>query len=357
MNNELAVLPAGPAEVTEAQSAAWVSLAKAKNEMTYALQKAELSAQHILITVQGSADYKIIDSALVSYRKAQTDMCDLRKTFTNVIDSNIVQPLMTFEKRVKENPLYTTLTDKSLSLRKTESDNAAKLNQKNLEITRFKTHVENEFFRVAAEYRQLLRKESLGQYEIALRENLNGGTGDLKKMMATLDIPEVKKFSGTLLSGDEMMTIYENIPKPDYMGIYNEMMAELDKMFANLDSDIANKDAALKHQKEQSKLAEIEETKKLQENTALNTLIASSETVVVDTPKIKRTLSVQVVESESWAKAVMAAFIVNLPHMAKYIRVKSWIKLTIGQMAEYLSKLASETGTAFNNLELKEVEK
>ena len=61
------------------------------------------------------------------------------------------------------------------------------------------------------------------------------------------------------------------------------------------------------------------------------------------------------VESEQWAKAVMAAFIVNLPNLGKWLRVKSWGNLKIGQMADYLGKLATETGVVFTGLEMEEV--
>ena len=144
---------------------------------------------------------------------------------------------------------------------------------------------------------------------------------------------------------------------PEWISYFDELIQELHATFANFASDIANADAAIKHQQDQAKLQEIEENKKAAEDMAITTLITASETVVLDTPKIKKTVEIVVVESEQWAKAVMAAFIINLPSLAKYIRVKSWSKLSIGQMATTLGQLATETGIVYNGLSFNEIEK
>lgn len=359
MSTEIMTAPAINIEVTPGQQAAWLNLAKGKNLTLHNLASLELQAQGILLPVLNSQDYKEVDVATAAYRKAHTDMVEYRKTYTNAIDTGIVQPLMAIEKRVdpKVNTQYITLSNLSLSLRKAEADKAAVANQKNAEISRFKAHVENEFFRVAAEYRNLLRKECTGQYEIALRARLNPFTGDIKLMLQTLAVPAFTKFNTTLLTGEEMATIYGTVPKPDYSGMYSEACKELDAMFANFDSDVANAEAAIAFNNQQAELAAISEAKTLSENQAITTLIASAETVVIDTPVIRTSVQVIVIESEAWARAVMAAFIVNMPHLADYIRVKKWSNLSIGQMAEALGKHASKTGVKFSNLNLQEVEK
>ncbi len=355
MNNTM-TLTSAPLPVSEKQAAAWLSMAEQKNKLVADLSLMELKSQSILLGVkEDDVAYEAIDAALASYRKLNSDMIEARKPFTNAIDSGIIQPLMQFEKRVKDNPDYASLVARSLTLRKAESEGVAKVNAKNQEITRFKTHIENEFFRVAAEYRGLLRREILGQYKIALEAGLSGDTTDIKKMLKTLSIPPIVKFQTADLSNDEMLGIYTGVRKPDYLGIYNEMMKECDEVFANFESDKANAAQAIEHQEQQTKLQEIEDTKALNEEMAMNTLIATSETVVIDEPKIKRTLQVIVIESEQWAKSVIAAFIVNLPSLQKYIRVKSWSKLSIGQMATYLGQLASDEGVISDKLEYTEV--
>jgi len=344
-------------EVTSAQATAWLGMAQQKNNITAALSGMELQAQSILLPVMDSGDYAAIDAALASYRKLNTDMKDKRIPFTNAVDTGIVQPLMAYEKRVKDAPEYATLVTRSLTLRKAEADKAELANKKNQEVARFKAHVDNEFSRVASEYRNMLRREITQEYELELKAGGPANTGKLKEMLKTFSVPATNKFNTALLTGEEMMRVYETLPKPDYASMYIEACKDLDEMFANFESDLANAEAAIKHNQEQTKLAEIEESKKLAEETAMTTLIATAETVTVETPRIKKSLTVIIVESEQWAKAVMAAFIVNLPHLGKFIRVKSWSKLTIGQMAVALGQLATETGVTFSNLNVQEVEK
>jgi len=359
MNENQTIAISQPVEVSGPQSAAWLSMALAKNKLVNDLSKMELQSQSILLPVKSSEDYKKIDEAAAAYRKLHTDIIELRKPFTNAIDTGIVQPLMAFEKRVdpKNNEDYLLITSRSLALRKAESDKAALTNQKNAEISRFKGFVENEFFRVAAEYRALLRREILAQYRICLESGLSNDTTDIKLMMKTLPIPPINKFQTSILTKEGMFEIYTGVPKPDYIGIYNEYMIECDGVFANFESDKANAAAAIAHQEQQNKLADIEEQKALNEEMAMNTLIATSETVTIEEPKIKRTLQVVIIESEQWAKSVMAAFVVNLPNLGDYIRVKSWSKLTVGQMATALGQLATKTGVVNDKLQYKEVEK
>jgi hypothetical protein len=351
---QIATIPVLP----EAQINAWLGMATTKNQLTAQLQQLELAAQAILLPVVGSEDFNVIDAVLAEYRKAHTLISDTRKPFTNTIDSAIVQPLMAFEKRVdpKVNTEYNTLVAKSLQLRKVEADKAAQANLKNNVIAQFKAHCINEFSRLQTELSNHLGREIIKQYEMHLTERISPELSALKSKLRAVVVPIINKFETTVLTVQELQAIYNEIEKPDFEEIYQGAEDMVDRTFANFDSDLANAAQAIAHQKEQAQLAEVEAASKLAEEQAINTLIVHSEAVVIDTPKIKKTVQIIVVESEQWAKAVMAAFITNLPNLAKYIRVKSWAKLSIGQMAEYLSKFATDEGVAFNGIELKEVE-
>ena len=363
MTNELMTAPlqTAPLPVTQAQADAWVGLATEKNRLMFELGRMELAAQNILLRVQrDDAAYEAIDVALAEYRKSYTAISDLRKTFTNQIDAGIIQPLMAFEKRIdpKNNGQYNALASRSLQLRKAEADKATLANAKNQEVASFKAHVVNEFSRVVTEYRAIIRREAAGHYEKCLKDKIpDPGVEKVKEMLRQIAPPNVAKFNARYLSGEELLQIYNDSPKPDYASYYEELMSEVDNLFANYSSDLANAEAAIKHQQEQARLQELEEANKAKEEQALNTLIATSETVVIEEPKIKRTVQVTVVESEAWAKSVMASFITNLPKLTKYIRVKSWSKLNIGQMATYLGQYATDEGVSFPGLSLKEVEK
>lgn len=353
--------PVAPQPVTEQQANAWIGLATEKNRLTFELGRMELAAQGILLRAQQpGAGYEVIDGALAEYRKSFTGLQELRKGFTNQIDAGIIQPLMAFEKRVdpKTNATYNELASRSLQLRKEEANKAAIANAKNMEIATFKAHVVNEFTRVVAEWRTIIRREFTGHYENCLKEKIaDPGVPQVKEMLRTIPPPNVAKFRATYLSNEEMLNLYNEIHKPDYESYYNDLMKEVDDLFSNYESDMANTEAAIKHRQQEAALTEIEEANTAKEEQALNTLIATSETVVIDEPKIKKSVHVVVIESEVWAVTVMAAFTLHRAKLSKYIRVKSWSKLNIGQMATYLGQYATDEGLTFPGLELKELEK
>jgi hypothetical protein len=361
MSTEVMTLPSTDAAPTQKQTAAWVNMAQEKNILVKKLTLMELEAQAALAHFLLSQSYAEIDAAVAKYRKHNIEMGLIRKEYTDKIDDGIVKPLMEFEKRVKDAPAYASLIARSLTLRKDERDKAIKVTAKNQEIARFKAHIENEFHRVATDYRLILRKEIAGQYAIALREKLSGKTEDIKKMMATIAAPQVAKFQTTVLTEEDKKAVVTQHVKekglPDFHEMYKDGCKLLDETFANFDSDVANAEAAIQHNAEQEQLNAMQEQKAHDEATAINTLIATAETVIIAEPKIKKTVSVAVEESWAWMQSVMAAFLANRRHMEKYIRVKKVSNLTIGQMATALGQLATETTTTFTGLTLNEVEK
>ncbi len=343
--------------LSERQQNAWLKMAAAKNQLTETLSGLELKAQGLLLPIKNSNDYAAIDAAIADYKKVHAEMIEKRKHFTTAIDSGIIQPLMAFEKRIdpKTNADLIAASTLSLSLRKIEQEKAALQNAKNAEVAAFKAFVQNEFARVVHEYRTDIRKETARYYKSCLETNNNTETELAKKLLKEIAPPKINKFNASYISKEEMTLIYAEIRKPNYEEIISDLLEEFDTMFANFESDVANAAAAIKHQQQQQKLFEMEEEKKLNEEMAINTLIASSESVIVEASKIKTYLQIVVIESESWAKSVISAFIINLPHLTKYIRVKSWSKLSIGQMADYLSKLATDEGVSFPNLQFTEI--
>lgn len=348
--------------VTQQQAQAWYGLAERKNQLAYALQKRELAAQQILLRVEGAdVSYEAIDVALAEYRKAFSEMTIERKQFTGLIDDNIIQPLMAFEKRTdpKSNEKYFLLADKSLQLRKAEKEKADRLNAIHQEVAQFRIHVENEFLRVSSIYESNLRKLITQAYEEWMKAGFEKPDYEgLEKVLREVKVLPVNKFTPNYLTVEQMTEIFYECPKPNYDDKLDGALFIMRKTFENWDNDRANAQEAIKHQQEQEAIREMEEKRKADEEAALNTLIHTAEAVQVEEPKIKRNMQIVIVESEQWAKAVMAAFITNLPHLAKYIRVKSWSKLNIGQMATYLGQYATATGDVkFAGLNLEEIEK
>jgi hypothetical protein len=177
---------------------------------------------------------------------------------------------------------------------------------------------------------------------------------DLESIMSKFVLGNFKKFDTRLISDQQALEIFHSIDK--YNGVrdliyYQGLAEEKFQMYAH---DLANAESLEKLlQEQQIRVAAAEQ--ELAADIATNTLIAQAETLIVDTPKVKREIKIVVVESEAWAMAVMSNFMKNFMYVNKYVKVKSWAKLSIGQMAEALAKHISETGETFANLQTEEI--
>ncbi len=343
--------------LTNDQQQAWLGMAIAKNNITADLTNQELAAQMLLRGLPN--DHAAIDSALASYRKAHTEMVEHRKAFTGILDAAIIQPLMAFEKRVdpKTAQEYISLANRSLELRKAAADTAARTNNINQELAQFKAHCQNELGRVIALYRQMVRGEINNLYAFYLEKRISPELPQLHAHLAKIEMPMVNKFNPQYITTEQMQAAYQSVPQPHWQTYFDELLEECNKVFANFDSDMANASAALANREQETAAANVRELQTAQEEAAVNPLIATAEAVVMETPTIKKSYTIVLAESEAWAKAIMAGFISNLPALAKYIRVKSWSRLTIGQMAEYLAKYATDGGTKIAGVQYEENEK
>lgn len=356
MTNELAPLPQS---VSVEQANAWITLAEGKNNLMQHLSAQALAMQKILIDLNKCEDYRKIDESLATYRKQHDEMVKTRKAFTSQIEKGIIQPLMAKEKEVdpKENPLYNEMANKSLQKRKEEAAAAEKENQRLRELGEFKAHVQNGWLAVELAYTKALRDKVLENYTTDLSAGVRRRIEDTTLTLDSVEIPKMEKFTASIITREEMASIYNSIPKPNFDDICVKIGTEQVDMYRNFESDLKNKEQAIAHQKNAALLKEKDDENKAKSEAAITTLITTSEVVEVVAPKIKKSVKVVIVESPEWAKAVIAAFITNLNDLAPYIRVKSWSKLSIGQMADYLGKYATDTGDSFAGLQLEELEK
>lgn len=344
-------------KVSEKQSQAWLAMAETKNLVAATLAKEELAAQQILMAPLGS-NHATIDDALAAYRKKVLDVVDYRKQFTNRVTTGIIEPLMAFEKRmdVKSNEQYKALDGISLKLRLKAAAMVAVTNHRNAEIADFKNHLNNEFHRYIAAYRTEARKQINSFYATCLKAKTKVGVEQALQFLKDIKIEPIAKFKSTLLQPTELKEIYESFPKPNMEDYFTEMCDEFTALFENFDQAVLNADAALKAQQASAAQQELFEAAKVQETIAINTLISKAEVATVEGPKIKRTFVVEVSENEHWAKAVLAAYLLNFNDCGKYRR-GSFSKMNLGQMADQLGKLATETGNTFTNLNLVEIVK
>lgn len=335
----------------EKQQTAWLSMAAAKNTLVKELESSELALQQILSSPTD------LPATLSSYKKLHAEMVEKRKGFTSAIQTGLIEPLMAYEKRSdpKNNERFRELERKELSDRQIANAKVQAENAKNKEIADFKAHVQNEYHRICAKLRNDILRELQLQYEFHLKENATPNLGTIEGMLRAVPIDNMQKFPAAFSTKEHMIEIFNNIPKPKYREIYDSF--DVEAFFANFESDKKNAEAAIRNSQLQQQLKEIENNRTLATETSLTTIIAASEVAEVVAPKIKRKMKIVIEESEQWAKAVMAEFIIRLPFLQKYIRVKSWSKLSIGQMGEYLAKFVTETGDLINSLKFEEVQK
>ena len=343
--------------LTEKQSQAWLGMAQTKNVVASTLAKEELAAQTILM-VKVNADHQTIDAALAAYRKKVLDVIDYRKQFTNKITTGIIEPLMAFEKRLdpKINEQYKTLEIASLDLRKKEFEKVAAINLINQELADFKMHLQTEFWKYVNAYKTEARKQINSFYATALKAKTKVGVEQALVFLKDIKIDAIAKFTPKYLKKDEMMQVYNAFSKPNMEDVFADMCEEFTDLFENFDAAVLNADAALKAQEEKAMQLAQETNQKLKESIAINTLVGMAETAKIEGPKIKKTLVVEVSENEGWAKAVLGAYLMGFNDCAKYRR-GSFSKMSIGQMADQLGKLATENGVCFANLNLVEIVK
>ncbi len=352
MNNEIAIVL--PAALTEPQQAAWLGMAKQKNEVVAKLATYKLQLQGILLKIKDSTLHADIDAGLAEYRKVLSEMVEYRKAFTNKVNAGIIEPLMLPEKElaVTVNADYLAVIAASLELRQAEAAKAAKANARIAEITAFKLHIDTDNERRVLVYHTMLQKEITHQYALHLKSGVKEGWDLVKSEMKKLEIPLAEKFTGNILTTEEMKDIFSQSKKVNFAAKYEEMMERFDTTFANFDSDILQAEKAIEAQEVEAAASTLQAKEDFKKTLAVSALLAKADTVQIDSPKIKTTVEVIIVQSTKWRNAVMTNFLFHQPPVA----VKKMEALTVGQMATALGKLASDSTSKidFKGLELKE---
>jgi hypothetical protein len=342
-----------------AQIAAWTALAENKNNLTNQLAVAELGLQQILLGVN-QTDHAAITEALATYRKKHSEMVAQRKEFTSIIDANIVQPLMAFEKRAdpKSNETYLDIDAKGLSLRQAEAQKANQFQAVESEKSMFIAHCTNEYLRIENKYILDLSAVIDTGYAANLKaKSPKPHLDNIIVNMKAVKIDQPAKFEPQYLTKEQMREIYLTITPPNCAKFLAEKIDFLPQVFINYESDLANAQAAIERMETDAKIAVIEAEKKVEAESAINTLVATASTPVIETPKIKRDLIIESVNSAEWAQLIMTTFIANMPTLTRLVRVKSWEKLSIGQMADAIAKHATDTGETFKGVTYVEVQK
>lgn len=344
-------------ELTTVQQG-WLRLAEIRNTLFNDLQAAELQVQQLTANGTSSHNLEEVKKVLIDAKKIIAEAKDKRLAFTRMIDEKLLTPAMQYEKRAAEK--IQELVEHELNLRKEEEEKAKKANDIIQEEAEFKAFFLNEGYRIAAEFRSRLAKFINEAYELAL-----------KTKMAVKDIPAhilqyveifkaekplpYNKFERKLLSEERARELFNTVPKFQHEAAINEAISDLHKRFENYELDLANAEAAIAAAKKEAEQKEAEQAKKLAEETAVNNLMAKAEAATIDAPKIKRELKIEFENTQAFAAGIIANFLKNMAYCMEYVRVKNYDKLTVGQMADALSKLATETGEKIPNVKYVEI--
>jgi len=330
-------------ELTTQQNG-WLRMADMKNTLFDELQKAELQVQSSL--------EEINTDNLKSAKSIMASAKDKRMAFTGMITDKLINPAMEYEKRMQN--VINAAAVVELQMRKKQEEETLQAQALINEETVLRNHITNEYFRIAAENRLNYQKGIDASYRNCLAnrvpvEKIPAMIADMKRILSLFEVPEMTKFQRTLVSDERALQIFQSIEKYDPKMDLMRYQSEAEKKWINYEMDLANADLAIKALEKQAAEREAEIAQEIAIETATNTLIAQAESITLETPRIKREVKVIVIESEAWAKAVIVNFIRVFP--VDKLRVKSWSKLTLAQMAEALAK----SGAELHNLKTEEI--
>lgn len=371
----LALLPATTKELSPVQKG-WLQFALNK-ETTFAdLVKDELAIQakiskdkvEALVKTEGKTkeqldkDLTALQVLIKESRVIKDKSQDQRTQFTNKIKEKVIEPAMLYEKRSEE--LIVNAANSELKLRQ----HIVSLNEAGDKVekekTTFKAHVDNEYFRIAAEYRLLLSAFVTDSYKEALiqkqpLDQIEAYKASIKKFLTEIQVPKFVAMPLLHLTKEAAMIIFKSVTAYDSKKTLKTYVDSVDETFKTYSQDLANASKAIVAIEKTAAIEKQEVENSIAVETATNNLVSNAATFTsTGGPTITRKYEIEEENNDKWAFAVIAAFSKNAPIAKTKLRVKTWSKLTIGQMADALGKMATEDNTiSFSNLTLKEIQK
>lgn len=352
------LLPAKTADLDK-QQLAWLTFAELKKTTFAALAKDELAIQQILDGYQDVKDLKKIQDMIAKAKSLAAESKERRLYLTGTLNEKITQPAMLYEKR--NDTLISSANAIELTLRKAESEKQNKEFLKAKEVVNFKAHTESEWFRIAAKYRAELDTLVLDSYKNALQTKVS--KNGLKKYKEAIVgfLKDVKldvfvKFEPKYLSKEEMKGIFNSLHKYDKKNDLADAIKKIDEVFEMYESDLKNKTKAIKAVDNTVLKVSKNAKKEIEMNTEITRLASEAEPLVLTGgPLVKEKLEVVEENSAEWAFNVISSFMAKIEITREHIRVGSWSKLTVGQMAAAIAKVGQPK--LFPKLTFKVIEK
>jgi hypothetical protein len=339
------------------QQHGWVKLAGIKETLVNNLNNAELSIQGILADLQ-SKDHANIEHAINEAKSVFKQAKGSRLEFTRLIDDKLINPIMDYEKRMQKNIDAGVVIE--LEARKAE---ALRIQAEQIylnEVAAFKTHIKNELARIKNKYIDDLRKGINVMYrEYLLQkepiENIAQMKLHAENFIKSFKLDDFQKFPLHAVTNEQAFEIWEE------MGTYNpeqdlsNALDSIDDVFKTYQLDLQNAEMAiLANQQKQNEI----DKSRLEQQTfekLSNELIDDANSVKLEMPKFKNEIRIVFENSETWALNIITHFMKNYQFISKHIKVKTWDKLTLGQMSTALAKHIQETGEQIPSFQIEEI--
>lgn len=357
-------LPLSIYDLTQTQLG-WLKLEKTKTSTVKDLTAKELEIQQMLNNIKENKDLDQVQGLLKESKSKLQVLKEQRLSFTGMIETNLFKALMEYEKRSAA--LIEEAGTHELALRKEKSAEADKVNALENEKAKFKAHVISEYHVIAANYRQLLSNSILTAYQYALTEKtpadqIPAYLVKTKDILSTIPVPKPRRYQelyGAVkyLNADIATEIHNAIPKYKPESDLANSFKELEEKFALYEQDLQNAENAIKLAQEENEKVAAQRKEDAELEKSAQNLIAAASAATIEPPKIKKGFEIVEQNSQAWAMAVVTHFIKRIANAGPKLKVRTWSKLSVGQMGKALAELKSDTGEDFAGLTFNETEK
>lgn len=324
----------------------WLQLSNLKLNIEQKLEAKVLELQEVL---SGWDTMKLLDlsAALEKSKVILGEVPEIRKSFTRYLDG-ISDQMMGIEKRAKGLEALAKATQRELDLRLETEKTNDEATAKAQEASNFKTHVQNEYIRISTEYKTSLLTVINNSYIAALETPLtdDGLMDHMQKLAVALKaVPKSSptKFNYTKHQPAELNEIVKTIPAPNHDETLTKAVGYISERFKLYHQDVQNAEMAKAKVKESTQQTAAELNQKAQQDQAVNSLVNKGESVIVDTlpgsKKVKRKYVIVPQDTAEDTKRIISAFIANWSDASAKLKVKSWVNLSVKQMAAALQEL------------------
>lgn len=365
--NKLQLYAGQAPELAPERREAWYLVGRGKMVMDAELQKHALAIQGAVNGWQTMSPIALAD-AMKQWRATHSAMTATRQEFTQYIDEAKNQ-CMKVEREYdpKTNQTYKAMADLELNLRETAAKKVNEANELINETAAFKAHMIEQYQELACDYRDKLRSLVHDTYMHCLAqktpvENVHIAQNACVAAMRVTMPKDLVRYNRVKLSDTDAAAIVGKLIPPDYTGIFNEYLKELNDKFVLYANDLANAEQALaNNQQEFLKESEQQVENDLAEKQANTLYIKATTEILTAAPGMKPVTEISKIkivgESKEWTAKIIAAFLSNYQVAIEKVRVKKdkpdYSTLSVERMAAALDA----AGIRVDDIEYEQIKK